>query len=118
MKLEMFDAKGALVRRYASSEKEPKAHSPLPIAPEWFPKPIVLENSAGMHRFVWDLRWNSSGTGEEFEDEGYGAPRGPRVTPGQYQVKLTVDGTAFTEPLQVEMDPRSKATAAELDAAT
>ena len=88
---------------------------PMPIAERWFPKPIVLEDSAGMHRFVWDLRWNSSGTGEEFEDEGYGAPRGPRVKPGSYQVKLTVDGVTFTEPLQVQMDPRSRATTAELE---
>ncbi len=115
VKLELFDAKGALVRRYVSSEKKAKAHQPLPIAPEWFPPPVSVETSAGMHRFVWDLRWNSSGTGEEFEDEEYGAPQGPRVTPGQYQVRLTVNGTAVTESLQVQMDPRSKATGVELE---
>ncbi len=115
VKLEIFDAKGPLVRRYVSGEKKGAKMPPMPIAERWFPKQMVLEGTAGMHRFVWDLRWNSSGTGEEFEDEGFGAPRGPRVLPGSYQVKLTVDGTTFTEPLRVQMDPRSKATNAELE---
>src|SRR5271169_3195960 len=115
VKLEILDAKGALIRRYMSGVKKAENLPPIPIAEQWLPKSAVLESSAGMHRFVWDLRWNSSGTGEELEDEGYGAPRGPRVTPGTYQVKLTVDGTTFTEPLQVQMDPRSKATTAELE---
>ena len=115
VKLEIFDAKGTLVRRYASGETKAEKLPPLPIAERWIPKAVALESGAGMHRFVWDLRWNSSGTGEAFEDEGYGTPRGPRVTPGQYQVKLTVDGTTFSQPLQVEMDPRSKAATAELE---
>ncbi len=115
VKLEISDPSGMLVRRYTSGEKKQLKAPPLPIAPRWFPKPVVLENRVGMHRFVWDLRWNSSGAGEEVEEEGYGAPKGPRVTPGRYQVKLTVDGKTFSEPLQVEMDPRSKATAAELE---
>ena len=114
VKLEIFDAQGTLVRRYSGGEKKTAKRPPLAIAERWLPPPIVLDESAGMHRLVWDLRWNSSGAGEELEDEGYGAPRGPRVIPGKYQVKLTVDGTTVTEPLQVEMDPRSKATSAEL----
>ncbi len=114
VKLEITDSTGMLVRRYSSTDKKQEKMPPLPIAQSWFPKPVVLESSAGMHRFVWDLRWNGSGTGEEFEDEGYGAPRGPRVAPGEYQVKLTVDGAAYEQALNVAMDPRSKATAAEL----
>jgi photosystem II stability/assembly factor-like uncharacterized protein len=115
VKLEILDSAGKLVRRYSSGDKVQEKLPPMPIAPRWFPKPIALEGGAGMRRFVWDLRWNSSDTGEEFEDEGYGAARGPRVIPGRYQVKLTVDGTTFEQSLQVEMDPRSKATAAELE---
>ncbi len=113
--LEIYDPSGKLVRRFASGAKQP-AYPPLPIAPRWLPKPVVLENSAGMHRFVWDLRWSSSGTLEEIEEaDAYGAPHGPRVTPGIYQIKLTVDDETFTQNLKVEMDPRSSATSAELD---
>ncbi len=68
----------------------------------------------GMHRFVWDMRWDSSGTSEELEEDEYGAPRGPRAAPGKYQAKLIVEGVTASEPLQVQMDPRSKATADEL----
>jgi photosystem II stability/assembly factor-like uncharacterized protein len=113
--LEIFDAKGTLVRRFMTGEVRPQKIPPSPIAAQWLPKPVVLESGAGMHRFVWDLRWSSSGTDEELEDEGFGAPRGPKIIPGTYQVKLTVDGAPFEAPLEVQMDPRSKATAAELE---
>jgi photosystem II stability/assembly factor-like uncharacterized protein len=113
--LEIFDPSGKLVRRFASGAKEP-TYPPLPIAARWLPKPFFLEDTAGMHRFVWDLRWSSSGSPEEIdEDDAYGASRGPRITPGIYQLKLTVDSNTFTQNLKVEMDPRSSATAAELD---
>src|SRR5947208_1769485 len=34
------------------------------------------------------------------------APTSPWVAPGQYTVKLTVDGKSLTQPLTVKMDPR------------
>jgi hypothetical protein len=39
------------------------------------------------------------------------APRGPIVAPGQYQVKLTVNGASQTVPLTVIVDPRVGASA-------
>jgi hypothetical protein len=113
--LEISDSSGKLVRRYSSGQKKEQEHPPLPIAERWLPKPVVLQNAAGAHRFVWDLRWGSSGANPELDEEGFGSPRGPRVTPGNYRLKLTADGTVFTQPLQVQMDPRCKATASELD---
>jgi photosystem II stability/assembly factor-like uncharacterized protein len=115
MKLEIFDAGNKLVRRYSSAQKPEEKRPPLAIAERWLSKPALLDSAAGMHRFLWDLRWSSSGTDEIEEDEGPGAPRGPRAASGAYQVKLTVDGQTFTQNLKVEMDPRSQATKAELD---
>ena len=113
--LEIYDPSGKLVCRFVSGAKQP-TYPPLPIAPRWLPKPVLLENRAGMHRFVWDLRWSSSGSPEEIEeDEAYGAPRGPRAAPGIYELNLIVDSKTFTQNLKVEMDPRSSATSAELD---
>jgi hypothetical protein len=38
----------------------------------------------------------------------------PWVAPGDYTVALTVDGKTFTQPLTIAMDPRVKASAADL----
>ena len=115
LKLEVFDSGNKLVRRFSSGQKMEEKRPPQPIAERWLSKPVVLENTAGMHRLVWDLRWSSSGTDEIEEDEGFGAPRGPRVAPGIYTITLTVNGQTFTQNLKVEMDPRSQATKAELE---
>lgn len=113
--LEISDAKGRLVRRVRSGAALP-AHPPLPIAERWFSKPATLDVTSGMHRYVWDLRWRASGEGElADDDDAYGAPAGPRVAPGAYGVKLTVDGRSFTRSLQVAMDPRAQVTTAQLE---
>jgi hypothetical protein len=67
-----------------------------------------------MHRLIWDLTWKTSG-GEEIDDFEVVPPRGPRVVPGAYRVRLTVDGKSQVQPLTIAMDPRSSATAGELD---
>jgi photosystem II stability/assembly factor-like uncharacterized protein len=108
--LEVIDALQAPVHRFSSEDKHPESRPPLPIAERWFPKPEVLETNPGMHRFVWDLSWSSSGGPSVDEESEYSNPKGPKVVPGLYTVKLTVDGKVQTQPLQVVMDPRSPAT--------
>ena len=112
IKLEIIDARRNLTRTFSSTDKAPKIPA-MPIADPWIPKPPRLETSAGMHRFVWDLRW---GGGISIDDEtDYGAPPGPRALPGNYQIRLTVDGKTLTQPLNVAMDPRASATPKELE---
>ena len=41
--------------------------------------------------------------------------RGPLAVPGQYQVRLTVDGKSQTAPLQLKLDPRVKVEQAEME---
>ncbi len=114
--LDISDASGKLVRHFTSAVKKEQPHPPMAIAERWIPKPILLESTVGAHRFVWDLRWGGSGTSAEVDDEdGYGSPRGPRVVPGTYQLKLTVDGNTLTQPLKLTMDPRAQVTTAELN---
>ncbi|HZP24913.1 MAG TPA: hypothetical protein VFB04_15820 [Terriglobales bacterium] len=113
--LEVYDPAGKLVRRYVSGPRKESPHPPLAIADRWIPKPVVLENTPGAHRFVWDLRWAAAGARAEIEEEeGRGAPRGPRAVPGDYQLKLIIDGNSLTQSLQLQMDPRSQATPEEL----
>ena len=44
--LEIFDAKGTLVRRFMTGEMRPQKIPPLPIAAQWLPKPAGLESGA------------------------------------------------------------------------
>jgi photosystem II stability/assembly factor-like uncharacterized protein len=119
VELEVFDAQQRLVRRFSAEDHASEAaqgqgtwkHQPLPVAERWFPKPEVLEKSAGMHRFVWNLTWGSSGGPNADEDAEIRNPKGPKVVPGIYEVRLTVDGKMQSQSLKVIMDPRSPATA-------
>jgi hypothetical protein len=115
VQLEVLDAQQNLARRFSSEghsveERIPTKYLPLPVAERWFAKPEVLEKTPGMHRFVWDLTWGSSGGPTEDEDADYHRPKGPKVVPGIYQVRLTVDGEVQSQSLTVVMDPRSPAT--------
>jgi hypothetical protein len=120
--LEIRDAAGALVRRYASDDApEPKV-DPLVVTSDW-PRPaLVLPKAPGHHRWVWDLRAAPPpATSHEYPISAIPGrtppePEGPLALPGAYTVALTVDGTTVTRPLAVAMDPRVKATAADLAA--
>jgi len=110
VKLQIYDGHQNLVRTFTSEDQSSTKHDKLPIAERWFPKPQILETSSGMHRFVWDLRWQSSGAEIPDDDEDSHIPSGPKAVPGRYQVRLTVDGVVQSQPLQLLMDPRSPAT--------
>src|SRR5262249_15699813 len=56
--LEVLDGQGQRVRRFASTDvPEPVDPGELPIPTYWIRPPRVLPGEAGMHRFVWDLRY-------------------------------------------------------------
>jgi hypothetical protein len=71
-----------------------------------------VTTDVGLNRFVWDLRHS-----EAVRFPGMilwaGEMRGPRVVPGRYQVKLTVDGNTMTESFEVKADPRLGISAAD-----
>jgi photosystem II stability/assembly factor-like uncharacterized protein len=108
--LELLDATHHVIRHFSSQDKITRQHEPLPIAERWFPEPQHLEGTAGMHRFIWDLRSDSSGVPSAEEDEESSAPAGPRVPPGRYEIRLTATGKMYLKPLTVRMDPNSPAT--------
>ena len=108
--LEIFDTQKNLVRKFSSDDQRPEKHPSLPIAERWFPKPESLQTSSGMHRFLWSLAWGRSGGPTVDEESEFRNPSGPKVVPGIYEVRLTVDGSTQSQPLKVIMDPRSPAT--------
>jgi photosystem II stability/assembly factor-like uncharacterized protein len=66
---------------------------------------------AGLNRINWDLRYNAPAqpTPQQLEaiQAGYGfGPRGPRVDPGEYTIKVSASGKEATKTVAVEEDPR------------
>jgi photosystem II stability/assembly factor-like uncharacterized protein len=111
--LEILDAKNQLVRRYSSSDHPTARRGRQAIADIWIVPPPSLTARAGMNRFVWDLRY-STASGATGDPENAQAARGPQALPGAYQVRVTVAGQHFTQPLKIVLDPRSAATPSDL----
>jgi photosystem II stability/assembly factor-like uncharacterized protein len=107
VQLEVFDSGGKLVRRFASDDKLSKT-SPdsVKYTANWIDEPPALSAEAGMHRFVWDLRIELPKNVHRTEL----LQGGPFVVPGEYVVKLTVNGRSQAQPLTIKLDPRVKAT--------
>jgi photosystem II stability/assembly factor-like uncharacterized protein len=119
--LEIFDGAGTLVRRYASDDP-PELPLEGQNVPDYWPRPFrPLSAEAGLHRFVWDLRYPRpavlrfsypiSAIAHDTPIE----PRGPWVLPGSYVARLTADGQMYEQPLTVRMDPRVTTSAGELE---
>lgn len=103
VQIEIFSSDGALVRRWSSAEP-PKSVDPksVPYTTHWIERHPVPSTSAGAHRFVWDFHETNSD--------------GPLVPPGQYTIRLSVNGSAHTTTASVLRDPRIAATDADLRA--
>ena len=110
VRLEVFDEHQKLVRKFSSDDPTPPLHPPLPVAERWFPKPAVIEKTAGAHRFLWNLITGGPDGPSADDDSEYRTPNGPKSAPGNYRIRLTVDGKSQEQPLEVIMDPRSPAT--------
>ncbi len=102
--LEILDADGELVRRIVSAGPGGGRMAGPSMATDFFGEgpPPQLEKGAGMHRFIWDLRY----PGAWDPDRGAPGGRGPMVVPGTYQARLTVEGASTTQSFRVYIDPR------------
>ena len=116
--LDVLDAAGAVVRRLSSIAEKPVAEAAQPPNPNfWLAPSRPLPTTAGLHRVNWDLRhdapWSFRHSYEINANPGNTppSPEGPLVAPGRYTLKLTVNGTSYTQPVVVKNDPRSPATA-------
>ncbi len=143
VKLDILNSTGKLVRSYSSNDLilnpdpavDPAGYDEIckkrPAAtdcglPLYWPGPqILVSPRAGFHRFSWDMRYNTIGiddpnAGGDEDANGavphhtYSSIYAPWVPPGQYTVRLTVDGKSYTQPITVKLDPRVKTPAAAL----
>jgi hypothetical protein len=111
--LEIATAAGRILRRYASTDRpaEPDEKE-LNVPMYWIRRPATLESTPGMHRFVWDVRTRPPGAIRReppisaIPHDTPIEPLGVLVPPGQYVVRLTVDGRTVSRPLTLRMDPR------------
>ncbi|HET6840823.1 MAG TPA: hypothetical protein VFK06_03935 [Candidatus Angelobacter sp.] len=113
VRLEVLDAAGKLVRQYSSRDQKPFSPPAVPFPAYWFRPPLPLVAEAGMHRFVWDLRYTAPSVPQHgysmatvFGQNVPSEPEGPQALPGSYTLRLTVDGKSYTQPLKLIMDPR------------
>ena len=114
--LEFLD--GDTVIRTFSSEKPSKAESLEEQAKreeERKERDKPLEPKAGLNRFVWDMRvLKPTLAPKAVFNEGTKAS--PKVAPGTYAVRLTVNGKPLTETFEVRPHPAGFATAEDLKA--
>ena len=106
VKIEIFDAKSQLIRSFDSAvtpayvSSDPGDGS-TPAGPGSPPS-----TRTGSNRFVWDLRYPGAITFPGIVLR-YAAPgEGPMAPPGEYSVRLTVNGATQTRRLTIEKDPR------------
>jgi hypothetical protein len=116
--LEILDATGKLVRVYKSDDK-PYDVPPVNIPLYWIRPQQILPTEKGSHRFIWDLHTQPLDLPPGYPIAAiYGqtapVPTSPWVMPGNYTIKLTVDGKSYTQPLTIKIDPRVKTPLVEL----
>lgn len=116
--LEVLDKSGKLVRRYSSNDPPEQIDVNRQPHPTYWMRPQqTLSTKSGMQRWVWDLRYAPpAGFARSYSINAIyrntpPSPEGPLVHPGEYQLRLTVDGKTQTQPLTVKMDPRVTAPA-------
>jgi photosystem II stability/assembly factor-like uncharacterized protein len=106
--LEFLDSSGKLIRKFTG--KPPVEGQPAPQTPPTEPN---LPTETGLNRFVWNYRLPNATTLPGLILWG-GSLAGPRVVPGNYQVRFSVDGkTIATESFAVRPDPRLATTPAD-----
>lgn len=131
--LSFHDARGRKIRAFSSRPDErPAAPTPqaaLPgegaesvQAPTGAAEPEKKEPSvpkkAGLNRFLWNMRYPDASKvdNDASMDEFERALAGPVVVPGEYQVRLTADGTTYTADFETRLDPRASVPQADLEA--
>ena len=118
--LEILDSQGGVVRRITSEDAPEPLVEDRNIPDYWIRPHQPLLKTAGLHRYVWDMHHDRPAVNNFSYPIAaiYGdtprVPFGSWVMPATYSVRLTVDARPLTQTLVVKMDPRVKASAADI----
>ena len=120
--LEFLDSAGKSIRKFTArvrKQGEGASQAQAPAGPPpgeggfgggGAPPPVPVE--VGLNRFVWDTRYPDA-----VRFPGMilwaGSTSGPKVAPGTYQVKLTVEGKTLTQNFEIKPDARLTTTPAD-----
>lgn len=108
----------ALIHHYSSKDSLYEV-GPVNIPLYWIRPQQILSTNAGHHRFCWDMKYQplnlppSYPIGANYMNTAPEATA-PWVMPGNYVVRLTVDGQSMEKEISVRMDPRVKTSRADL----
>jgi photosystem II stability/assembly factor-like uncharacterized protein len=124
IRLEIYDEDEKLVRSFSSVPAPKEAEETPFVAEYWIGHPQALSKAAGMHRFVWNLRYPDPRAMHPQSPYNYPIaaivgstplpPEGPLVLPGKYELRLKAGAQVLRQPLVVKMDPRVAAARNEL----
>jgi photosystem II stability/assembly factor-like uncharacterized protein len=106
VELAVLDAQGNVVRTLSSELEEPPIG---PDHPDWWPgaEPEAdLAATPGLHRATWDLTLDGAPYIPQAMVDTGDPHAGPSALPGDYTLRLTVDGKTVSQPLRVAPDPR------------
>ena len=114
VQLEFLDSAGKSIRKFTGRLARPGAASATAGAAQ--PPPpdeggfgsgpgAQVPTDVGLNRFIWDTRY-ADATRFPGMILWAGETRGPKVSPGSYQVKLTVDGKTLSQNFEIKTDPR------------
>ncbi|MEZ4781580.1 MAG: glycoside hydrolase [Flavobacteriaceae bacterium] len=115
IKLEILDEKGQKINWFSSDDVEEYIDTTTMQHPTYWARPFKkLSNKKGHQRFVWNLRYKEprgANRGYAIAAVQYNTesgPVGPFVAPGDYKIKLNVDGKVMEQTIRVKLDPRSE----------
>ncbi len=105
--LEIVNDKGDLVKKFVSGKKiEEETIEDMDLSSTAYLPSEELTTEVGMNRFFWDM--THFGAWSDNENRAY--RNGPKVTPGTYTARLTVDGQTMETDFMLMADPRIEET--------
>ncbi|MEC8915780.1 MAG: glycosyl hydrolase [Candidatus Neomarinimicrobiota bacterium] len=100
--LEYLESDGDVIKTF-TNKKDEKSSDP------------TAETKKGMNRFVWNMRYQDAKKVPGAVMWG-GTHIGPKAVPGEYQVRMTVNGKSQTQSFMILKDPRIATTQADFQA--